>query len=225
MESRLDGTVKRNDGRYDVHFERHIDAPVERLWAAVTEPDLLEGWLGGPVDELELTEGGNVVIQIHPKGPATVYGKVIRFDPLQVLELTWDVPAWRHIPDFFGTTMRWEVRPDGDGSKMLLTHSLPEETSWHVHAMLGAWHLHLDALPATVAGGTDPALRGAGLLRHAGVLRQPCRIGGVAAVKATRDRQSRSSRSTFPWAIFSRSAGLIGAASRNARPSTLSLNG
>ena len=110
MDTRLDGTLTRSDGRYDVHFERHFDAPVERLWAAVTEPDLLEGWLGGPVDELELTEGGNVVIQIHPKGPATVYGKVIRVVPLEVLELTWDVPAWRHIPDFFGTTMRWEVR-------------------------------------------------------------------------------------------------------------------
>jgi uncharacterized protein YndB with AHSA1/START domain len=151
MGPRLDGTVKRNNDRYDVHFERHFDAHVERLWAAVTEPKLLEGWLGGPVDELELTEGGNVVIQIHPKGPATVYGKVIRVKPLEVLELTWDVPAWRHIPDFFGTIMRWEVRPDGDGSRLLLTHSLPEDTWWHVHAMLGAWHLHLDALPATVA--------------------------------------------------------------------------
>jgi uncharacterized protein YndB with AHSA1/START domain len=151
MGPRLDGTVTRNDGRYDVHFERHFDAPVERLWAAVTRPELLEGWLGGPVDELELTEGGNVVIQIHPKGPATVYGKVIRVEPLELLELTWDVPAWRQIPDFFGTIMRWEVRPDRDGSKLLLTHSLPEDTSWHVHAMLGAWHLHLDALPATLA--------------------------------------------------------------------------
>jgi len=112
---------------------------------------------GAPVDELDLTEGGDVVIQIHPKGPATVYGKVIRVEPLEVLELTWDVPAWRHIPDFFGTIMRWEVRSDdGGGSKLFLTHSLPEDTSWHVHAMLGAWHLHLDALPATLAGEPIP---------------------------------------------------------------------
>jgi uncharacterized protein YndB with AHSA1/START domain len=156
MGTQLDGTVKRTNGRYDVKFERHFDAPVERLWAGVTEPELLEGWLGGPVDELELTEGGNVVIQIHPKGPATVYGKVIRLEPLEVIELTWDVPAWRQIPDFFGTIMRWEVRPDGGGSKLALTHSLPEDTSWHVHAMLGAWHLHLDALPATLAGEPIP---------------------------------------------------------------------
>ncbi len=156
MDKNLDGTVTKNDGRFDVHFERHFDAPVERLWAAVTQPDLLEGWLGGPVDELELVEGGNVVIQIHPKGPATVYGKVIRVEPLRVLELTWDVPAWRNIPDFLGTTMRWEVRADGDGSELALTHSLPAEHAWHVHAMLGAWHLHLDALPAVLAGSPIP---------------------------------------------------------------------
>jgi len=154
--SRLDGTVRTTGGRHDVHFERHFDAPLERLWAAVSEPELLEGWLGGPVDELELAEGGNVVIQIHPKGPATVYEKVIRVEPLKVLELTWDVPAWRNVPDFFGTTMRWEVRSDDGGSKLLLTHSLPADTAWHVHAMLGAWHLHLDSLPATLAGEPIP---------------------------------------------------------------------
>jgi len=156
METTLDGTVRANGERFDVCFERLFDAPLERLWAAVTEPELLEGWLGGPVDELELTEGGNVVIRIHPAGPATEYGKVLRVEPLKLLELTWDVPAWRNVPDFFGTTMRWEVRPDGGGSRLILIHSLPSDTAWHVHAMLGAWHLHLDALPATLAGEPIP---------------------------------------------------------------------
>ena len=91
METTLDGTVRAVDGRFDVYFERHFDAPLERLWAAVSEPELLEGWLGGPVNELELAEGGNVVIRIHPAGPATVYGKVLRVEPLKVLELTWDI--------------------------------------------------------------------------------------------------------------------------------------
>jgi uncharacterized protein YndB with AHSA1/START domain len=152
----LDGTVHKTGERYDVCFERQFDVPIERMWAAVSEPKLLEGWLGGPVDELELVEGGNVVIQIYPKGPATIYGKVLRVEPLKLLELTWDAPAWKHAPDFFGSIMRWEVRPDGDGSSFRLTHSLTEDTSWQVHAMLGAWHLHFDALPATLAGEPIP---------------------------------------------------------------------
>lgn len=157
----LDGKLTRNDGRYDVHFERHFDAPVERLWAAATEPDLLEGWLGGPVLDLDPVEGGNVEILINPKGPATVFGKVLRYEPPKVIELSWDVPSWvnaagQKIPDFFGTIMRWEVRPGDDGTNFLLTHSLLVEQDWHVHAMLGAWHLHLDAMPAVLAGSPIP---------------------------------------------------------------------
>jgi uncharacterized protein YndB with AHSA1/START domain len=134
---------------------------VARLWAAVTDPELLEGWLGGPVHDLEQKEGGNVEILINPKGPATVHGKVLRYEPPKVIELSWDVPSWvnaagQKIPDFFGTVMRWEVQPDGDGSNLMLTHSLLVEHDWHVHAMLGAWHLHLDALPAVLAGSPIP---------------------------------------------------------------------
>lgn len=38
METSLDGTVRTAGGRYDVYLERHFDAPLERLWAAVSEP-------------------------------------------------------------------------------------------------------------------------------------------------------------------------------------------
>ena len=147
----LDGTVTSANGRNDVHFERHFDAPVEDVWATITEPERMEGWIGGPVDELELKEGGNVIIQIHPAGPATVYGNVTTYDPGHLLELTWDVPAWGPMPDLFGTTMRWEVLPASSGSKMLLTHSLPVEAG-RVHMFLGAWHAHLDELSNVLAG-------------------------------------------------------------------------
>lgn len=147
----LDGKVISTNGRNDVHFERHFDVPTEELWSVITEPDRMAGWIGGPVDELELKEGGNVVIQIHPAGPATVYGKVLAYEPGHLLEMTWEVPAWGQVPDLLGTTMRWEVLPDADGSKMLLTHSLPVEAG-RVHMFLGAWHAHLDEIPNALAG-------------------------------------------------------------------------
>jgi hypothetical protein len=46
METILDGTVRTAGGRFDVYFERHFDAPLERLGAAVSEPELLEGLPG-----------------------------------------------------------------------------------------------------------------------------------------------------------------------------------
>jgi uncharacterized protein YndB with AHSA1/START domain len=135
----------------EVYFERRFDAPVEQLWSFISEPELLEKWLGGPVDKLEPVAGGEVVIQIGPKMGATVYGKVLEFEPGRVLALTWDVPAWGHTPDLFGTTMRWQAEADGDGSRIKLTHALPYSVG-REHLLGAAWHLHLDQLGELLAG-------------------------------------------------------------------------
>jgi uncharacterized protein YndB with AHSA1/START domain len=105
-------------------------------------------------DKLEPFEGGQVVIQIAPKMGATVYGKVLEFRPMHVLALTWEVPAWGHSPDLFGTTMRWEVDSDGDGSAIKLTHALPYSAG-REHLFAAAWHLHLDQLDELLAGHDD----------------------------------------------------------------------
>ena len=193
MEARLDGTVKRSDGRYDVHFERHFDAPVERLWAAVTEPELLEGWLGGPVDELELTEGGNVVIQIHPKGPATVYGKVIRVEPLEVLELT----LGRAGLEAHSRLLRYHDAMGGPSRRRRL-EAAPDALPPRGHVMARARHARGVASPprrltGDPRGRTDPALRGERLLPHAGRLREPRGAGGVAAIAQSPDDRAESS--------------------------------
>ncbi|MEU5646876.1 SRPBCC domain-containing protein [Streptomyces milbemycinicus] len=106
---------------------------------------------GGPVDKLEPFEGGEVVIQIAPKMGATVYGKVLEYVPQRVLALTWEVPAWGHTPDLMGTTMRWAVEADGDGSKLTLTHALPH-SAFREHLLSAAWHLHMDQLGQLLAG-------------------------------------------------------------------------
>ncbi|WP_433171479.1 SRPBCC domain-containing protein [Actinoallomurus sp. CA-150999] len=154
MTESADGIIRRTPEMNEVYFERRFDAPVERLWPFIGEPELLAKWLGGPVDKLEPVEGGDVVIQIAPKMGATVYGKVLEFEPMRVLALTWEVPAWHVTPDLFGTTMRWEVATDGDGSKIMLTHALPHSVG-REHLLSAAWHLHLDQLGQLLAGHDD----------------------------------------------------------------------
>jgi uncharacterized protein YndB with AHSA1/START domain len=151
----LDGTVISANGRNDVFFDRHYDASAQELWPFVSDPERMKGWIGGPVEKLELKVGGDAVIHIHPAGGATVHGKVLTYEPGRLIELTWDVPAWGKIPDLLGTTMRWEVLPDGDGSRLLLTHSIPEEQG-RVPMFLGAWHAHLDELADALKGKEIP---------------------------------------------------------------------
>lgn len=146
----LDGTLRRTSDMYEVHFERHFDAPVERLWQFIAEPKELEKWMGGPVDKLELFQGGEVVIQIGPRFGAVASGKVFEYEPGRLIKFGWNVPAWLHTPDLLGTTMRWEALSDGDGSKILLTHALPY-TVGREHLLCSAWHLHLDQLRELLA--------------------------------------------------------------------------
>ena len=154
MPETVDGIIRHTPEMNEVYFKRQFDAPLERLWPFICEPELLAKWLGGPVDKLEPAEGGQVVIQIAPKMGATVYGKVLEFEPMHVLALTWEVPAWGHSPDLFGTTMRWEVEADGDGSAIKLTHALPYSAG-REHLFAAAWHLHLDQLGELLAGHDD----------------------------------------------------------------------
>lgn len=41
-----DGALEIREGRHVVRFQRHLAHPIERVWAALTEPDELIGWWG-----------------------------------------------------------------------------------------------------------------------------------------------------------------------------------
>ena len=45
------------DGRYILRYERRLRHPVEKVWAALTEPDRMEEWWARAA-VLELAEGG-----------------------------------------------------------------------------------------------------------------------------------------------------------------------
>ena len=51
-----DGTIETiGDGRYVLRYERRLRHPVEKVWAALTEPRQIEQWWARAA-ELELTE-------------------------------------------------------------------------------------------------------------------------------------------------------------------------
>ena len=53
-----DGTLERRDGRYILRYERRLRHPLDRVWAAITEPEQIVAWLGEA--DLELVAGGAV---------------------------------------------------------------------------------------------------------------------------------------------------------------------
>ena len=139
-----DGTLgTREDGRQELRFERRLPHPVERVWAALTEPEQMIGWWGEA--EVDLVEGGRFRVRwlnTDDEGNrAEMLATITRLEPPTLLETSGDIHG----------ALRWELRPDGDGTALTFTSllELPEEFRTKV---LAGWHFHLDALAETLEG-------------------------------------------------------------------------
>lgn len=143
-----DGTLeKRDDGKAVIRFERRIGHPVERVWAAITEPGQMIGWWGDA--EVDLREGGRFDVRwlnTDENGDsAHMHATISALDPPRLIELDGDIHG----------VLRFELEPLGGGSGTLLRFSstlkLPEEFRTRV---LAGWHTHLDALETVLGGGS-----------------------------------------------------------------------
>jgi uncharacterized protein YndB with AHSA1/START domain len=139
-----DGVHEKRDGKDVLRFERRLDHPVEAVWSAITEPSKLIGWLG-EVD-VDLVEGGRFTVRWlntdEEGNRAVMHATITDLDESRLLETSGDIHG----------VLRWELRPEGEGTRLNFSSklSLPDEYRTQV---LAGWHLHLDALAETLAGG------------------------------------------------------------------------
>jgi uncharacterized protein YndB with AHSA1/START domain len=138
------GTVQKSDGRYVLRFERRLEHPVERVWAALTEPDELAKWLAQA--KLDLVEGGPIELRWQNTdeegNQAVLHGTITRLEPPRLLEYEGDIHG----------LLRWELREEGDGTLLTFTNVTPAPEDFLTKALAG-WHIHLDHLSDALAGG------------------------------------------------------------------------
>jgi uncharacterized protein YndB with AHSA1/START domain len=137
------GRLRReSEDRTTVHFERVYDYGPRELWAALTEPEQLRGWLGEA--EVDLRIGGRIVIRFGDTEEQVAEGTIRMIDPPRLLEYDWTYPGETK------SVLRLELEPRGDGTLLILDHRrLPATAA----AGYGAgWHAHLDGLDALLAG-------------------------------------------------------------------------
>lgn len=137
----MEGVLRKDGERMAVRFERELDATPEEVWAALTEPSLLERWLAAA--EVDLRLGGTVRLRFgdgHMEG-----GRILELDPPRLLEYEWTFPQ---EPT---SVVRFELDPVDDRRTLLvLDHRLLDEQSGPGYG--AGWHSHLDALTAILAG-------------------------------------------------------------------------
>jgi uncharacterized protein YndB with AHSA1/START domain len=120
-----------------VVFERRLDASRERVWRALTDPDELAGWLA-PV-EIDLRVGGAVVLKFETGDER---GTITELREPEVLAYTWNEGAEDSI-------VRFELEPDGDGTRLRLRHAFERERD--LSGFGAGWHHHLELLAAQMA--------------------------------------------------------------------------
>jgi uncharacterized protein YndB with AHSA1/START domain len=96
------GTYIEHEGRPAVRFERVYPHPIERVWAAVSEPEGLAHWFPSTVT-IEPRKGGTITFSDDPNvEPAT--GTVLRYEPPRALSFSW-----------YGDELHLDLTPHEDG--------------------------------------------------------------------------------------------------------------
>jgi len=139
-----------------IRLERLLDAPIETVWRYLTEAELRQQWFMGGTDAAGVGEFDLLVDHDklstdkvpYPESFECFKGavwseKVIRFEPPRLLETTFQGGK--------NGIVTYELQPEGNRSRLVLTHSKIESPSGF-QDFGGGWNSHLTVLEEKLAG-------------------------------------------------------------------------
>jgi uncharacterized protein YndB with AHSA1/START domain len=103
--------------------EISIAAPVDRVWAVLTEPEHVGAWFGqGSPAEVDLRPGGTMVLDHGQYGVFPT--RIEKVDPPHYLAYRW-ASAYPGEPatETNSTLVEFTLTPDGDGTRLTLSES------------------------------------------------------------------------------------------------------
>ncbi len=141
------GTIEHRDGQYVLVQTRQLKAPIEDVWAAVTEPERLARWIGSWTGD---PEAGSVAFQMLFEGEC----------PEETMEIRVCEPPHRLHVTSRTATEAWLLDVDltHDDGVTTLTLSQPGVTAEQAPAVGPGWEYYLDRL-VDAESGVDPSAR------------------------------------------------------------------
>jgi uncharacterized protein YndB with AHSA1/START domain len=131
----------RGDGRTTAGFRLTLESPVEKVWAALTEPARFADWLApGEIDP----RPGGVVRLNFPDSGIVIDSTVSAIEPMRVLEYSWSRPGEPDRP------IRFELQAAGAGTGLAVSLGVPAEED--AARTAAGWAAHLEMLAAALAG-------------------------------------------------------------------------
>jgi uncharacterized protein YndB with AHSA1/START domain len=132
-----------------------IDAPVDVVWAVVTEPEQISRWLSDSV-ELDLRPGGEA--RFVWAGRGTVEARVERVEPPHVFAFRWVPALSAELTDGNLLLVEFTLTPEGQGTRLTVVETgfaqlagSEEDRREHFDGHRRGWELELGHLVAYVA--------------------------------------------------------------------------
>ncbi|QBI54119.1 SRPBCC family protein [Streptomonospora litoralis] len=129
--------------RWTVRIVRRLAHPPEKVWRALTEPEHLAAWFPSRI-EGPREAGAELRFIFEGEEDEPMAGRMIACDPPRLLEFDWA-----------GDVLRFELRPDGEGTELVFSDTF-DELGRAARDTTG-WHVCLDALAAHLDGATHSA--------------------------------------------------------------------
>ena len=141
-----EGTYEPRDGRPALRFESHLRHGVDAVWHALTEVDDLAQWFPCAVKVEGWQAGTPIAFDMPGEGDDGTTGEVLAADPPRLLAFLWGEEE-----------LRFELAPDGDGTRLTFVHVLSEEST--AARTFAGWAVCLRHLEDRLAGG-EPGMPG-----------------------------------------------------------------
>ena len=139
-----DGELEQVGDRWCLRFVRHFAHTPEKVWRAITEPEHFDAWFPFFM-EGELATGAKLRFRARDIETLVFDGEMLEFSPPTRMEVRWSE----------NETLRFEVEPEGAGTRFTLSNVFDELGKAARNA--AGWHSCIDALERDLDGAPAPA--------------------------------------------------------------------
>lgn len=133
-------------------YVTYIHTTPEKLWQALTDPEVIRRYFAGVTQESAWTPGASWRM-IKPDGTVSDSGEVLEIEPQRKLVLKWRNefrPEWRAEGD---SRMTYEIETEGEKVKLTVIHEIDAPQSKLIEAVSGGWPYILSSLKTLLETG------------------------------------------------------------------------
>jgi uncharacterized protein YndB with AHSA1/START domain len=125
-------------------FEIYIRTTPERLWEAITDPDIRARYHFGARIESDWTEGSPYRVDHAGANGSIIDGENLEVDPPRRLVQSWNALWGEDAKREATSRVTWQIEPVGDSCRLIVTHDQLSETA--PEELYGGWPMILSGL-------------------------------------------------------------------------------